>query len=81
MFDQWDDTVRDGKDTETDAVIVALCVGIGLSLAGATVQRVRALASQSQRIPFIESPSGRLGRLWLIDSPNPGSSPPVALRV
>jgi hypothetical protein len=81
MFDQWDNTVQDGKDTEADAVIVALCVGIGFSLAGAAVQRVRAGASQSQRIRFIEAPLGRRGRLWLIDSLSPSNSPPLALRV
>jgi hypothetical protein len=81
MFDRWDTTVQDGKDTEADAVIVALCVGIGLSLAGVAVQRVRALASQSQRIPFIEPPVCGPGSLWSIDSPHPSSSPPLALRV
>ena len=81
MFDQWDHTLQDGKDTEADAVIVALCVGIGLSLAGVAVQRVRALAAQSKRISFTKSPLVRLGRPCSIDSPNPSSSPPIALRI
>jgi hypothetical protein len=81
MFDRWDNTARDGKDTEADAVIVAVCIGLGLTLAGAVVQRVRALASHSQRIPFVESSLGRFDRLWSIDPPNPSTSPPVALRI
>ena len=81
MFDQWDHTIQDGKDTEADAVIVALCVGIGLSLAGVAVQRVRAFASQSQRIAFTKSPLVRLGLPYVIESSNPSSSPPIALRV
>ena len=81
MLDQWDHTVQDGTDTEADAMIVALCVGVGLSLAGVVVQRVRALASQSQRISIATSPLLRLHRASLIDSVNPQGSPPVALRV
>jgi hypothetical protein len=81
MFDQWDRTVQDGTDTEADAVIAALCVGIGLSLAGMAVQRVRALALQSQRIAFSNSPLVRLGLPRLTQFSNPSSSPPIALRV
>ena len=81
MFDQWDHTLQDGKDTEADAVIVALCIGIGFSLAGVAVQRVRALASQSQRIAFTKPPLVRLGLPCLIESSNPSSSPPIALRI
>jgi hypothetical protein len=81
MFDQWDHTVQDGKDTEADAVIAALCVGIGISLAGVAVQCVRALASQSQRISIAKSPPVRLGSSCVIDCSNPGDSPPLPLRV
>ena len=40
MFDQWDHTYQDGSDTELNLVVIALCVGVGLSVASAMGPRV-----------------------------------------
>src|SRR5216684_4672647 len=45
MFDQWDRTLQDGNDTEINLVVVALCVGVAFSVAGALVARVRESAN------------------------------------
>jgi hypothetical protein len=41
MFDRWDHTLQDGNDTESNLVVVALCVGVGLIAATALLRRVR----------------------------------------
>ncbi len=33
MFDQWDDTIQTGNDTEYGLVVLALCVGVAYSFA------------------------------------------------
>src|ERR1700719_1755746 len=40
MFDRWDRTLEDGNDTEINLVVVALCVGVSFSVAGALVARL-----------------------------------------
>ena len=48
MFDQWDHTLQDGNDTEANAVVAALCVGVAIAIGTiAVVARLRALASNS----------------------------------
>ncbi len=47
IFDRWDHTFQDGNDTETNLVVVVLCVGIGLVAAGAVLRRVRPLLTLS----------------------------------
>src|SRR6267378_4031733 len=32
VFDQWDDTLQDGSDTEANVVIAALCIGIAVAI-------------------------------------------------
>ena len=46
-FDRWDDTLRDGNDTEANLVIAALCVGFALSVVGTVVAWIRLLSSRS----------------------------------
>jgi hypothetical protein len=41
MFDRWDHTLQDGNDTESNLVVVALCVGVGLIAATALLRRIR----------------------------------------
>jgi hypothetical protein len=79
MFDQWDRTVEDGNDTEINLVVVALCVGVGFSVAGALAARVRASSNRQGRgVLTFES---TLTTLLTLASPVPNSRPPTALRV
>ena len=50
LFDQWDNTAQERRDTEADAVVIALCVGLGLTLAGAVLQRVREVSGAVEAI-------------------------------
>ena len=79
MFDQWDHTLQDGNDTEANVVIVALCVGVALSVAGILVARIRAMSSRSDGLTFA-SATVRFAAPALT-TPSPTSSPPSPLRV
>jgi hypothetical protein len=82
MFDRWDHTLQDGNDTEANAVVIALCVGVTFAVAGAVVARLRVAAGLGRTfvagsvfIPAV-SPSSAISR------PVPTSSPPLTrLRV
>jgi hypothetical protein len=81
MFDRWDQTLKDGNDTEANVVVAALCVGIALAIGTVVIAgRIRALSSAS---------AGRVATaaravvhdLASIVAPVPTSSPPTILRV
>jgi hypothetical protein len=78
-FDQWDRTLRDGNDTEINLVVVALCVGVAFSVAGAIVARVR--WSASSHGCFVLTPESTLTTLLTFATPIPNSRPPTPLRV
>jgi len=80
-FDTWDHTAQDGNDTEANFIIAALCVGLGFTLAGANVLRIRALSWTAEYI--LEAPPYRvrLHRRPVSLVSNPGHSPPLPLRV
>src|SRR5882672_8671814 len=67
MFDQWDRTLEDGNDTEINLVVVALCVGVAFSAAGALVARVRASANRHWR--SILAPKSTLTTLLTFATP------------
>lgn len=79
MFDQWDQTVQDGNDTEANVVIAALCLGVGIAIGTiAVVARIRALSSNvgcavGHPAVFSSVPSFAV--------PLPTGSPPTPLRV
>jgi hypothetical protein len=80
MFDQWDHTLQDGNDTEANAVIAALCIGVAMAIGTiVVVARFRGLASNSRphfvvhRIISVAVAS--------LASPIPTTSPPIPLRV
>ena len=79
MFDQWDHTYQDGNDTEADAVVAALCVGVAIAIGTiAIAARLRALASNSDaRVAVLRVISVAAASL----APVPTASPPIALRV
>jgi hypothetical protein len=77
-FDRWDDTLRDGNDTEANLVIAALCVGFALSVVGTVVAWIRLLSSRSNSSVacLTRAPVTRMSA-----PPIPTSSPPLALRI
>jgi hypothetical protein len=81
LFDRWDPAMPAGNDTEADAVIAALCVGIGFAYAGAASLRIRAIANLSERIPLVPLPSLPTGNPYRIAASNPGHGPPLPLRI
>ena len=79
MFDQWDHTLQDGNDTEANVVVVALCVGVALSIAGMTAACIRAMSSDSNVHLF--APSSVRVTTSVVSVPLTASSPPTPLRV
>lgn len=78
-FDRWDDTLRDGNDTEANLVIAALCVGLALSVVGTVVAWIRVLSSRfNSRVA--RSTRAAVTRV-MPAPPIPTSSPPLALRI
>ena len=79
MFDHWDRTLQDGNETESNLVIVVLCIGVGLTVASAVLRRVRPSLTC-----FRVGPA--LSFLTLCEElplilPIPHGSPPTTLRV
>lgn len=80
MFDQWDQTVQDGNDTEANVVIAALCIGIGVAIGTIVViARIRALSSNVSG--FAVAHAALLFAVASLAVPIPTSSPPTPLRV
>ncbi len=78
--DRWDRTLQDGNDTEINLVVVALCVGVAFSVAGAIIACVQSSAHADGG--FVLSPESiALPRLTTFAVPIPNSSPPTPLRV
>ena len=80
MFDQWDHTLQDGNDTEANIVVVALCVGITVSVAGIVLARIRAMSFSRLVARALASAPARFVSFSL-QGPTPTSSPPTPLRV
>lgn len=78
-FDRWDDTLRDGNDTEANLVIAALCVGFALLAVRAVVAWIRLLSSRSNS-GVACSTCAAVARMMPVP-PIPTSSPPLALRI
>jgi hypothetical protein len=80
LCDQWDPTFQDGNDTEAQAVVVALCIGVVLVIGTIpVVAQIRALAS-SLCPDAVVARVVRFPARWLA-APIPTSSPPIPLRV
>jgi hypothetical protein len=78
-FDQWDHTLQDGNDTEANVVVVALCIGVAMSVASIVVARIRAMSSHSGGLIFASDPVRVLAPVSA--SLLPANSPPTPLRV
>jgi hypothetical protein len=80
MFDRWDNTLKDGNDTEANAIVAALCVGAALAVGTFVIaSRIRALSST----PADRATATRVAvrDLASVLAPNPTISPPAVLRV
>ena len=79
MFDDWDHTYQDGNDTETNVVVVALCVGVALAVAGRLLAHLRMNPLRAVSGQLLFSPAAVI---WLLLSrPLFSGSPPTPLRV
>ena len=80
MFDRWDQTLKDGNDTEANVVVAALCIGVAFAIGTLVVAgRIRAFSSTSAgrvvaRRVAVRDVASVLG-------PIPTVSPPTVLRV
>jgi hypothetical protein len=80
LFDEWDPTFQDGNDTEAQAVVIALCVGVVLAIGTiAVVAHIRALASNFCLFATVVTVIWS-SVTWL-PAPTPTTSPPTPLRV
>jgi hypothetical protein len=78
MFDRWDHTLEDGNDTESNLVVVVLCVGVGIIAAAAFFRRERPLRSVFLH-PALSVVTGPVELTTIL--PTPHASPPALLRV
>ena len=80
MFDRWDQTFKDGNDTEANAVVAALCVGVAFAIGTIVIAgRIRALSSTSAgRVITTRAVVHDVASALV---PVPTSSPPTVLRV
>lgn len=80
MFDRWDQTSRDGNDTEVNVLVVVLCVGLAFATGTiAVVNHIRAVSSRSARCAADSRPV--FHRVAFLVPPRPTSSPPTVLRI
>jgi hypothetical protein len=79
MGDRWDNTARDGNDTECNLVIAALCAGVAFVAARFVLRTVRLSAAHTlvrvRIVQFITSTAESTV------SPLPHPSPPLLLRI
>jgi len=80
LFDSWDQTLQTGSDTEANAVVVALCVGVAFAIGTiVVVSCMRAVASRSaRRVVLSLAPAREIASLL---TPAPTVNPPAILRV
>jgi hypothetical protein len=81
MFDQWDNTILTGNDTEYGLVVLALCVGAAYSLA----RLVFSLSPGFSSISVGPNSPGIQGSLLFLIHPialnSTSGSPPLNLRI
>jgi hypothetical protein len=80
MFDSWDQTLKDGNDTEANVAVAALCIGVAFAIGTMVVaNRIRALSSTSAGRIVVSR--AFVHALAPVLAPLPTSSPPTVLRV
>jgi hypothetical protein len=80
MFDRWDQTLRDGNDTEANVIVVALCIGVAFAVGTIVVAGcIRAMwSTRANRVRSARVAGRDLGSVL---APIPTISPPTVLRV
>jgi hypothetical protein len=78
-FDRWDQTMQDGNDTESNLVIVAICVGLAFSIVASLLTRLR--GSLRSRSTVARIPEPLFSNPAALEAPLPNSRPPTTLRV
>ena len=79
LFDDWDQTLQTGSDTEANVVVVALCIGVAFAIGTILVNRIRAAASAFARRVVLSCEAPR--NIASLLRPAPTVSPPAILRV
>ena len=80
-FDSWDHTLSDGNDTESNVVLVALCVGLALSTTEViVVAPIRSALADLIVAPRLQSSATSVMRALLTPLPT-GSPPLIPLRL
>jgi hypothetical protein len=79
MFDHWDHTAQDGNDTESNLIVVGVCVGIGLVAAATMLRRIRPSTIRCTLLQPFRSLTFVSG--YSLATPTPTTSPPIAFRV
>ena len=80
MFDHWDQTLKDGNDTEANVVVAALCVGLAFVIGTIAIAgRLQAFSSTSAG-RFV-APRVVIHDVASVLVPAPTASPPAVLRV
>jgi hypothetical protein len=80
IFDRWDQTMKDGNDTEVNVVVAALCIGVAFAIGTVVVaSRIRALSCTSAGRVILTQVA--VHDLVSLLAPVPTSSPPTVLRV
>ena len=81
-FDSWDRTLEDGNDTEANAVLVAVTVGVALSLAPKLIAQPLVALPDAAGVGRGSAPATPLAeRPTVVPVPVPTGSPPLALRI
>jgi len=78
-FDRWDNTLQDGYDTEANVVVVALCVGLALSVSAIALTWFRSASSVS--CGYRPDPDRPCLASGVRSGPLPTGSPPTPLRI
>ena len=80
MFDHWDQTAKDGNDTEANVIVAVLCIGVAFAIGTIAIAgRIRALSSAAAGRPATTLVVVREVASVLV--PLPTVSPPAILRV
>lgn len=80
MFDRWDRSLQEGNDTEAEAAVATLCVGVAFAMGTiVVVGRIRAHSSSGRACSVVSRDLSSVVASFSV--PVPTSSPPTPLGV
>ncbi len=79
LFDHWDHTLQDGNDIEGSTVVVALCIGLAVTVAAARTRAKTSLSPRADVVPEAARSTNDQCRVFPVLLF--GASPPVPLRL